>query len=149
MLFVHIALIVAGLGLCMRRGVVLGQKALVRPAISLVGILLIAQFPVAMLGAMAAGAQEGLKLAEQGVTEISPLQAKKIEKKYMWVSPAVTLAFVILAGIVAMASLRRLPSPEEIPEEEGVAGIRDMVAEQEELDREAKRQREVWAGRGR
>jgi hypothetical protein len=134
MLFVHIALIVAGLGLCMRRGVVLGQKALVRPAISLVGILLIAQFPVAMLGAMAAGAQEGLKLAEQGVTEISPLQAKKIEKKYMWVSPA---------------SLRRLPSPEEIPEEEGVAGIRDMVAEQEELDREAKRQREVWAGRGR
>lgn len=145
MLYIHLALVAAGIGFCTRKAVLFGNRAIIRPVTTYIGILLIFQLPVAYFANFMAGAAEGAKLAQQGVTELSPGTAKRIADKLAWVSPAVAVVFVGMAFVAGV--LGQKPLPDDVPEPESdVAGVRDFVAERAAADDEAGRRRNAWAG---
>ena len=130
MLFVELAFVIAGFAFLFRRGLRVGDYVLRRPYTAYIGLILMLQFPVALLGGFAVGAAESVKAMRSNIA----LDGKRLVAKYQYLDVAVCGVAFLLAGAVAARGVRRFV-PEYMPEEE-ITGVRNLMAERDEADDE-------------
>jgi len=106
---VQVALAVIGLFIMTRGRFEVGDRAVTNPVASLVGIVLIAQLPVALLIGILLALNDGPALIPvPGDTPVRP------EDAYWWIDPLVTCGAVVMAATVTAIALRAENEAEDV-----------------------------------
>ena len=101
------------------------------------GTLLFFQLPMCFFVGTSAGAAEAIRAL---VSNQPPVDAKKMQKKYWWIDPAISGGAVVLAVGIGLLTIRREPS--SVKPHEAPIGVRDYVFEHKQSEAQEQRRRE-------